>query len=347
MEDQSLTGCAASTPRQIPDDWREWLATNLMMGAAPEPLMERMMQEGFCPDMVREEVSSAQCHPYVAAGRLHAQRVKKRDWVFDCMNLLRDQSANGHKIERRYRISRDEFYETYYFQNRPVVITGTMDDWPALTQWTPEYLKSRFGHLEVEIQVHRSENPEYEIDKDRHRSLMLFGDYVDLVNSGVETNDYYLTAANSGHNGKVLKELFQDIRLISDYLKPDEGSPGFLWYGPKGIVTPLHHDLTNNFMAQILGKKRIFLIPPSQLPHIYNHKHCFSAVDLTNIDYERFPEFKHITLIEVILEPGELLFLPIGYWHHVTGLDIVATITFTNFLPHNDFSFFYSTYGPL
>lgn len=278
---------------------------------------------------------------------MFAQRVKKRDWVLECLNVLRDQSINGHKIDRRYRLSRDEFYEVYYTQNRPVVITGAMEHWPALTQWTPEYLKQKFGHIQVEIQAERSKNPDYEVDKDRHKRLMLFGDYVDWVSSGVESNDNYLTASNSGHNAQVLRKLWVDTPLLSEYLKPDEQNPGFLWYGPKGIVTPLHHDLTNNFMAQVVGKKLIRMIPPSQLPRMYNNRHCFSAVDLTNVDYERFPEFRNVHPMEVILEPGELLFLPVGYWHHVIGLDIVMTITLTNFIPPNDFSTFYSTYGAM
>jgi hypothetical protein len=38
-----------------------------------------------------------------------------------------------------------------------------------------------------------------------------------------------------------------------------------------------------------------------------------------------------------MLEPGELLFLPVGCWHFVEGLDVSITITFTNFKWDNDF----------
>ena len=42
-----------------------------------------------------------------------------------------------------------------------------------------------------------------------------------------------------------------------------------------------------------------------------------------------------------------MLFLPVGWWHYVRGLDITITMTFTNFVFDNDFYSFYSTYGEI
>jgi ribosomal protein L16 Arg81 hydroxylase len=56
---------------------------------------------------------------------------------------------------------------------------------------------------------------------------------------------------------------------------------------------------------------------------------------------------RHAHLMECTLEPGELLFLPIGWWHYVEGLDASVTMTFTNFLQRNDFSRDYVTYHEL
>ena len=55
--------------------------------------------------------------------------------------------------------------------------------------------------------------------------------------------------------------------------------------------------------------------------------------------------FKHVHIEEVILGPGDLLFLPVGWWHHVTSLDVTVTLTFTNFRWNNDFTPYYKTYG--
>ena len=117
--------------------------------------------------------------------------------------------------------------------------------------------------------------------------------------------------------------------------------------GPAGTVTPVHHDLTNNFMAQVQGRKLIKLISPAHLPLLYNHHHCYSEVDLENIDYEKNPLFRDVTIHEITIEPGELFFLPVGWWHYVRGLDVTITITATNFRGRNDFRKDYQTFGPI
>ena len=329
--------------QRLPDNWQQWVALNLMNGSPPEELEGILIKEGFAQALAAQSVTEAKAHPYVAAGSSLARQMKKRDWVLQFLSMLEEQSPQYPQVERRHKLSRNELFEEYYTQNKPVVITGMLDNWPAMTKWTPQYLKSKFGHLEVEVQAKRGEDPEYEINSVAHKSRMNFGDYIDMVHSGVETNEYYITANNTGHNATVLKELWEDTDGLPEYLKQDPNNPGFFWYGPKGIVTPLHHDLTNNFMAQVLGRKRIMLIPPTRLPFVYNHFHCYSPVDIDNIDYSRFPAFRNVHPKEVILAPGEILFLPVGYWHHVSGMDIVITMTYTNFVFPNDFSAFYST----
>lgn len=330
---------------QLSNDWKQWLAFNLMNGIEHEHLVKVLQKEGFSGEVAWQEINAAKDHPYLAAGHSFVQKLKKRDWVLHSLSMLQEMSPNFGTVETRHQLSRDEFFERYYYANRPVVITGMLDDWKALTAWTPEYLKSRFGHHTVEVQSGRNSDPEYEINSAQHKKQMRFSEYVDLVNSGVETNDFYMTANNTGINGQVLKDLWQDVPVIEEYLRRDEANPGFFWYGPKGIVTPLHHDLTNNFMAQVQGRKLVRMIPPCRLPYLYNHRHCYSQVNLNQVDYERYPDFQHVKTIDVVLEPGQILFLPLGYWHHVSGLDISITMTYTNFLQRNDFSSFYTTYG--
>jgi hypothetical protein len=100
-------------------------------------------------------------------------------------------------------------------------------------------------------------------------------------------------------------------------------------------------------MAQVIGRKQIKLVPLSDTPYMANHLHCYSQVDGGAIDYDSFPSMRQAQLIECTLAPGELLFLPIGWWHYVEGLDASVTMTFTNFLRSNDFSRHYDTYHEL
>ncbi len=59
------------------------------------------------------------------------------------------------------------------------------------------------------------------------------------------------------------------------------------------------------------------------------------------------PPLEAPQILECILNPGEILFLPIGCLHFVQGLDIAVTISFTNFVFDNDFYSFYTTNGPV
>jgi ribosomal protein L16 Arg81 hydroxylase len=167
-----------------------------------------------------------------------------------------------------------------------------------------------------------------------------------MVRNAGETNDFYLTANNSSSNRTVLSELWDDIVQIPEYLAADRPG-GFLWMGPRGTITPFHHDLTNNFMAQVIGRKRVRLAPSWDLPLMLNNLHCFSQVDGRVVPGATRPPVDEPQILEVVLNPGEVLFLPIGCLHYVHGIEISVTVSFTNFVFDNDFSSFYNTYGPV
>ncbi len=330
----------------ISDDWKEWIAMNAMLDQPGDGLVKILVEQGFPPELSRLEVQSAMTHPYVAAARSLVRQRSKRDWLLHTRRLL-EQTSGRPSAERRKSIDREEFFAEYYSQNRPVIITDVVRRWPAMQRWTHEYLAERVGDREVEIQANRNSDPRYEIDSLRHRKRLRFSDYLKMVFTDGETNDYYMTANNAEVNQAALAPLHDDIDGLPEYLDPSERGRMFFWLGPAGTVTPVHHDLTNNFMAQVVGRKRIQLISPSHLPLLYNDFHCYSAVDLDNIDTDRYPQFRDVRIEEVILEPGELLFLPVGWWHHVVGLDVTITITCTNFLANNDFTPYYHTYSAI
>ena len=314
------------------DAWRRWCAENVLLGSSEASMVQAMLNAGVDRTTAIAEVRAAANHPYVRAARqLGAVRapgggtleakVEKRDWVLECYRRSARQASWHGQVPRVPKLSRQQFLDEYYALNRPVVMTGAMDDWPAFTRWSFPELKRRFGERVVSVQANRSSDPKYEQNSERLRREMTFGEYVEQVESCGESNDFYITANNSGANREALKELWDDIVLFPNYLRDDDpNNRGFFWFGPKGTVTPLHHDLTNNFMAQV------------------------TQVDLDRIDYERFPLFRNVTITDVEIGPGDLLYLPVGWWHHVRGLEISITMTFTNFVFDNDFYSFYRTY---
>ena len=337
-------------------EWRRWVAENVLLRNEPGSIVDAMIKAGVDRATASREVQAATEHPYIRAakqlgngvggnaGNLDA-KLTKRDWVLECYRRAARQSTTYGQVPRVPKLSRQDFLDNYYALNRPVVMTSAMDDWPAMTKWTAEDLKRRFGERVVSVQANRNTDANYELNSVKLRSEMTFGEFVDITETAGETNNYYITANNSGKNKDALKELWDDVVLFPDYLRNDDPSNrGFFWFGPKGTITPAHHDLTNNFMAQVRGRKLVRLIAPYELPYVYNNRHCYSAVDLDKPDYERFPQFKDVTIIDVVIGPGDLLFLPVGWWHYVRGMDISITMTFTNFVFDNDFYSFYTTY---
>ena len=290
-------------------------------------------------DPVPQTVAPASMSPAqeIAALKL---ALAKREWLLETMENQRDLSVAAVAIERRADLGADEFLERYYAAGRPVILEGEMKGWPALTRWTVDYLKTRVGPAVVEFQGARDANPRFEMEKEQHRRQARFDAFIDAIVKGGPGNDSYITAYNSARNREALAPLALDMGLLAKFLTREHPTPdGMMWIGPAGTVTSLHHDLTNNFIAQLVGRKRIKLVPAAEVGKLYNHQHVFSQItDLEDpaADWSRFPRLLGAHVYEIVLDPGEILFVPLGWWHQVKSLDFSVTATFTNFRWPND-----------
>jgi hypothetical protein len=101
------------------------------------------------------------------------------------------------------------------------------------------------------------------------------------------------------------------------------GPPRF-WLGPARTVTPLHCDYDDNIFAQIWGTKRIFLSPPHHDEFLYpseaNSMLFGSPFNPEAPDFEKFPLARQASMIECIVNPGDLLYVPAGWYHQVRAL---------------------------
>ncbi len=263
----------------------------------------------------------------------------KREWLLELLERQRALSPATLGIERFAR--RQDFLERYYSTNRPVILIGQLDGWPALEAWTPEYLKAKLGDREVELQGGRLADREFEIHKDAHRTRAPFSAFIDQISLPGAGNDAYITAYNSANNAAALSPLDGDLGELDEFLAatPQSGPFGMFWIGPAGTFTSLHHDLTNNFVAQITGRKKVKLLPPSETGKLYNQLHVFSAVpdlDDPNLDIDRYSDLTRVRIYDLTLNPGEILFIPVGWWHQVRSLDFSVSITYTSFVWDND-----------
>lgn len=272
-----------------------------------------------------------------------AQRaLAKREWLLETLERQRDLVPQAVGIARRSDLSADEFLERYYAANRPVILTGEMADWPALKLWTPDYLKARVGDRLVEYQDRRAADPRFERDKATHRTQGLFGAFIDQISRPDAGNDTYMTAYNAHRNGEALAPLAADMGRLDKILDPEAPQAGgMMWIGPAGTLTALHHDLTNNLIAQVVGRKRLMVLPAAEVGRLYNDEAVFSRIaDLEdpNLDFAAFGRLNGARAYPVTLEAGEMLFMPLAWWHQVRSLSFSVTVTYTNFRWPNDAS---------
>ena len=95
--------------------------------------------------------------------------------------------------------------------------------------------------------------------------------------------------------------------------------------------------------TQIVGRKRWRFVSPLSGPHLYNEIDVYSPVDFEALDLQRFPDAAKVKVLDVVVEPGETMFLPLAWWHQVTSLGKCISLSFTNMDFPNTFDFGHNT----
>lgn len=102
-----------------------------------------------------------------------------------------------------------------------------------------------------------------------------------------------------------------------------------IWIGNRTTIAA-HYDVLENIACVCAGRRRFTLFPPEQLANLYVGPIDFtpagqsiSLVDLDVPDFDKYPRFaealEHAQSAE--LEPGDAIFIPSMWWHHVKGLE--------------------------
>jgi hypothetical protein len=240
-------------------------------------------------------------HVPVSQTLLH---LRKREWLLEALERQRALSQQNATIERRAGLGSDEFLDRYYAANRPVILTGEMSGWPALAKWTPEYLTRMVG-----------------------------------LNAG-EVQDDHSGSGRLDIGDEALSLLHADLGFLDRFLSREGEQPdGMVAIEPAGKLTRLQHHLANRLIAQAAGRKRLLVLPASEVGKLYNEPDVFSEIsDLEDpaVTLARFPRLEHARFTEVTLMPGEIMFMPLAWWHQARALDFSVTISWTNFRWPND-----------
>ncbi|KAG2463016.1 HIF1N inhibitor, partial [Polypterus senegalus] len=235
----------------------------------------------------------------------------------------------------------------------PVVLTDTNLVYPAL-KWDIDYLQENIGGGDFSVYCAKTHKFLYYDEKKMsnfenftpmsRRLEMKFCEFVERMQRAEET----------GHGERLyLQQTLNDTvgrKIVVDFLgfnwnwinkqqaKHNWGqlTSNLLLIGMEGNVTPAHYDEQQNFFAQIKGYKRCILFPPDQFDRLYPfpvHHPCDrqSQVDFENPDYEKYPNFKNVIGYEAVVGPGDVLYIPMYWWHHIESLLNGGTTITVNF----------------
>lgn len=228
-------------------------------------------------------------------------------------------------IEKIDKISPRDFKENFYNPMKPVILTGMAKEWAAYNRWNWDLFIQEVGH--VKVGVYNNVKSDAYTPINTADDYMTFGDYINMVRKGPAEWRIFLF------------NIFDHApQLITDFSWPEDYAGGFvkrypmLFVGGKGSVTHMHFDidLSHIFHTQFLGKKRVLLFPFEEQHKLYrkpwevlsfvNFEHYFDSTS-NKLDVNNYPAVQYANGYETILDHGDTLFMPAGYWHHMEYLD--------------------------
>jgi len=220
-------------------------------------------------------------------------------------------------VARVKTLSKEAFLRDYYRPQKPVVIEKAIEQWPAYSKWSLEYMSQVAGDKIVPLYDDRP--VDYRDGFNQPHAKMRMSEYIDLLKK--EPTRYRIFLWN------ILKEVPQ---LQEDFDFPDFGLPllkglPMLFFGGEDSYTFMHYDidLANIFHFHFEGKKECILFDQSENKYLYKVPHSLithEAINFANPDFEQWPALRHARGYRAVLNHGEVLYMPEGYWHYMRYL---------------------------
>ncbi len=217
-----------------------------------------------------------------------------------------------------------DFEEAYVRPERPIVIRGLARGWPAHHRWTEQYFRSRYGSSPMKILATKSGEVRY-TQKGLHFSYVTLNEFFDKMAAGDGSIPYLSTTWD-----QVPEAIRSDVDLPQICQEASWLRCKF-WIGAPGTVAPLHRDSPQNLYAQLVGRKRFYLMPTSDTRRVYptwESLRILGGVDVEAPDLTKYPRFVEASVSYCDLEPGDVLFIPSWWWHQTRAYDLSMAVNF-------------------
>jgi mannose-6-phosphate isomerase-like protein (cupin superfamily) len=220
---------------------------------------------------------------------------------------------------------------------RPLVVRGLAADWPSVRALdTVAYLRRFASNAQTEMSVAAPEHEGRLFYTDGMTELTFtkapatLATVLDRLEAAAGNSDPETIAAQAASVADTLPG-FMDENRLGLFDRPI--SPR-IWIGNR-VVTATHHDMASNVAVVIAGRRRFTLFPPDQVANLYLGPFEFtpagtpvSLVDPEAPDLDRFPRaaeaMRQARTAE--LAPGDAIYIPHMWWHHVRSLDDVSIL---------------------
>ncbi len=230
------------------------------------------------------------------------------------------------QIDRRAGLSAEDFNREYLRPPRPVILTTAISHWRAVGRWTPQFFKTEYGHLEIEVDG----------------ETMSLADLIDRIEAS--TDDRPAPYLRNQLLADWPPELLADVLPMPECTRPNWLESRFFpskrdlssieaYIGGKGAQFPiLHYDglHTHAYLMQLHGDKEYIVFRPDQSAFMYpqgDYGNKSQIADVLHPDLAAFPLFDRAEGVRFRLHPGETLFVPAGWWHTARILSPSVTVS--------------------
>jgi hypothetical protein len=231
--------------------------------------------------------------------------------------LRQQRKGRVFSVERLDAICPSDFRVRYMRRGTPVIIANGAATWP-LAKWSFDFFRQRYGREMIKLVQRKGVANQDEVVEGKEFSEEIgFADFLDEVQSGGKRYMRFSPLLER------FPELLDDFN--HEFFKQMSGNNWGVTYqmfvGGTNSYTPLHNAMTSFFFVNVCGAKRWVMIPNHYLAILnpsadgFGYNHSGARVDDMNTD--DFPGLDHVDRIEVLMEPGDILFVPSWMWHCV------------------------------